>query len=250
MPRTKRIFKKNTSEGVKPSNSKLDPDVVTAYMKSLDTKVAVSEMEAQAHANQALLSIDNLLSESSLKFRQYGDMRIVDLQNTKPKEMSTLCEQSMKAINASKVRRRERSCSVVNKGANLQSISKTVRSSRSLSRSKKLPSGSSHVTPMNRQPPLSYGMITPKVIPNTPQVILRRPKQGELAVSMQGSPLMVDHIVSQEKPSVNIPLCDGRVFSIQPEKGIRPSLIPDINSELRNQIQTLRDNLSKVLSNK
>ncbi|GJQ84898.1 putative cell division cycle-associated protein 8 [Trypoxylus dichotomus] len=127
------------------------------------------------------------------------------------------------------------------------------RKSRSLSRSRvpevKHENGTSCTntqTPVNRLcSGNACGFITPKVKPNTAQVILRRPQEGELAISMQGSPLMVNHVVSREA-NVNIPLNDGRVISIQPQHGLRASQLPSINQSLIQQIEVLRDNLIKV----
>lgn len=82
--------------------------------------------------------------------------------------------------------------------------------------------------------------------PNTPQVVLRRPKQGEMAVSMQGSPLLVSGVVNDNVANVNIPLADGRMISIQPQRGLRPSQLPSFDLDTRRQIEALRDNLNKV----
>lgn len=82
--------------------------------------------------------------------------------------------------------------------------------------------------------------------PNTPQLVLRRPKVGEVAVSMQGSPLLVSGMVSDEVANVNIPLGDGRTISIQPQRGLRPSLLPELDLHTRKQIEALRDNLNKM----
>lgn len=82
--------------------------------------------------------------------------------------------------------------------------------------------------------------------PNTPQLVLRRPKIGEVAVSMQGSPLLVSGVVTDEVPNVNIPLGDGRTISIQPKRGLRPSLLPALDLHTKKQIEALRDNLNKM----
>lgn len=66
-----------------------------------------------------------------------------------------------------------------------------------------------------------------------------------MAISMQGSPLMVNTIVSREA-NVNIPLGDGRTISIQPQHGLRMSQLPVIDSSIKRQIEVLRDNLIKV----
>lgn len=110
---------------------------------------------------------------------------------------------------------------------------------------------------------MNFGTITPKVNismsaggfhyvlfrqmkPNTPQLVLRRPKAGEVAVSMQGSPLLVSGVVGDDVPNLNIPLGDGRTISIQPKRGLRPSLLPVLDDNTRKQIETLRDNLNKM----
>ncbi|KAB0799343.1 hypothetical protein PPYR_07223 [Photinus pyralis] len=245
MPRTKRLPKQKTSDNFKPSKSNLDHAVVSNYLKALDRKMAVKDMQIEAKVTQLLLTVENVCQESFLKFSQYGNLRFEELENTKSKESTTLYEKSVRAFNASKARGRPRSSSTTTR-ANPPSTVKRIRPSRSLSRTNTSVRANNLVTPMNKKIE-SYGMITPKVKPNTPQVVLRRPKQGEIALSMQGSPLMVDHIVSHAKPSVNIPLLDGRVCAIQPERGIRASQIPDLDPEIRRQIETLRDNLSKVL---
>lgn len=82
--------------------------------------------------------------------------------------------------------------------------------------------------------------------PHTPQLVLRRPLQGEVAVSMQGSPLLVSGVVGDDVANVNIPLGDGRVISIQPQRGLRMSLLPNLDADTRKQIEVLRDNLNKV----
>lgn len=47
---------------------------------------------------------------------------------------------------------------------------------------------------------------------STPFSMMRRPQVGELAMSMSGSPLMVGAIPSDDIPTVNVPLQDGRVI--------------------------------------
>lgn len=82
--------------------------------------------------------------------------------------------------------------------------------------------------------------------PNTPQVLLRRPKQGEVALSLQGSPLLTGSVMTDNVANINIPLDDGRLLSIQPQKGLRISQIPQLDVETKRQLETLRDNLNKV----
>jgi hypothetical protein len=54
-------------------------------------------------------------------------------------------------------------------------------------------------------------LITPKVFPNAPLSMVRHPRQGELAVSLSGSPLMVTSTLCERNANVNVRLADGRV---------------------------------------
>jgi borealin len=54
-------------------------------------------------------------------------------------------------------------------------------------------------------------LITPKVAPNAPLSMVRHPRQGELAVSLSGSPLIVSSTLHEQNANVNLRLADGRV---------------------------------------
>ncbi|KAF5291318.1 hypothetical protein FQA39_LY03469 [Lamprigera yunnana] len=254
MPRTKRLLKENDLENIKPSKPQLARGMVNHYLNALDKHVSVQKINSDSKAENLLAKVDSTIAEHFLKLSQYRNMKIGELKNINAREHTTLYERTMKNATMSTTRgraKRSRSFSVGKKGGmskytSQSVVKKMMRTSRSLSRSKQ---ANAYRTPMNLNipPASSYALITPKVKPNTPQVLLRRPTQGEMAVSMQGSPLLVDHILPNKKANVNIPLLDGRVFSILPEKGLRSSLIPNIDPSLRKQIETLRDNLSKVL---
>ncbi|XP_045483645.1 borealin isoform X2 [Harmonia axyridis] len=135
---------------------------------------------------------------------------------------------------------------------NIPSVTSTAiksnRKSRSASRtntiSRKIQN--KFTTPINNKKLENFGMVTPKMKPNTPSVVLRRPQQGEIAISLSGSPLMTTAMVSETTANVNIPLADGRMINIQPMRGIRQSQIPDLDPEIQKQLRTLRDNLDKV----
>ncbi|CAH1173932.1 unnamed protein product [Phaedon cochleariae] len=133
---------------------------------------------------------------------------------------------------------------------------RSTRATRSLSRSNHKNSvkptsvmkHSEMETPANkRTPPNSYGTITPKCKPNTPLVILRRPKMGETALSMQGSPLLTSSIATEEQANINIPLGDGTMLSLLPQKGLRMSQIPQFDSNTLKQLSSLSENLKKVV---
>nr|CAI5825690.1 unnamed protein product [Callosobruchus analis] len=106
-----------------------------------------------------------------------------------------------------------------------------------------------HSTPMNN-PTISrneIGTITPKCNIKQPQLILRRPRGGEVAFSQEGSPLMPGAYVGDNVVNLNIPLDDGRVISLLPEMGtIRESIIPQFEPETLKQLERLRNNLDKM----
>ncbi|XP_061380518.1 uncharacterized protein LOC116775379 isoform X2 [Danaus plexippus] len=105
----------------------------------------------------------------------------------------------------------------------------------------------------NKNAALNYPPITPKVDPQTPLTVLRQPRQGEMVVSMSGSPVMVPACYSMqpsEKATCNILLRDGTTLSLQP-KQLRQSqaYIPFtlMDSRVLDQLRTLKDNLDKVV---
>ncbi|KAG6451655.1 uncharacterized protein LOC119192175 [Manduca sexta] len=99
----------------------------------------------------------------------------------------------------------------------------------------------------------NYPVITPKVNPQTPLTVLRQPRQGEMVVSMSGSPLAVLNYCTmppEEKANCNIRLQDGTMLSLQP-KQLRQSqaYIPYslMDATVMSQLKTLKDNLEKVV---
>ncbi|XP_052759282.1 uncharacterized protein LOC113511360 isoform X2 [Galleria mellonella] len=105
----------------------------------------------------------------------------------------------------------------------------------------------------NKNAPVNFPAITPKVTPYTPLTVLRQPRQGEMVVSMSGSPVMVPTCYTMqpdEKANCNILLQDGTMLSLQP-KQLRQSqaYIPFslMDAKVLNQLKTLKDNLDKVV---
>ncbi|XP_076679059.1 borealin-related [Andrena cerasifolii] len=95
-----------------------------------------------------------------------------------------------------------------------------------------------------------YGMVTPKIKPNTPLNVLRRPRQGEMVLSMQGSPLLVSAVIQEDTANINVPLRNGNVISLLPNDGLRMSNIPTLDPETMRQLETLKNHIEKVISNK
>lgn len=105
----------------------------------------------------------------------------------------------------------------------------------------------------NKNAMVNYPAITPKVTPQTPLTVLRQPRQGEMVVSMSGSPVMVPSCYTMqpdEKANCNILLQDGTMLSLQP-KQLRQSqaYIPFslMDANVMSQLKTLKDNLEKVV---
>ncbi|KPJ03041.1 PREDICTED: uncharacterized protein LOC106116438 isoform X1 [Papilio xuthus] len=137
---------------------------------------------------------------------------------------------------------------------------KTTRRSRSADASRMLTVSKTHNrsqsvyrTPMYNKNPMNYPAITPKVAPHTPLTVLRQPRQGEMVVSMSGSPVLVPSVYAMqqnEKASCNIMLNDGTMLSLQPRQ-LRQSqaFIPFslMDSQVLSQLKTLKDNLVKMV---
>jgi borealin len=76
-------------------------------------------------------------------------------------------------------------------------------------------------------------LINPKVQPDAPLSMVWHPRQGELAFSMSGSPLVVTSTVYEQRANVNLRLADERVVSILPEPTLWPRDIPQVDEETR-----------------
>ncbi|XP_063709988.1 borealin-like isoform X2 [Culicoides brevitarsis] len=91
------------------------------------------------------------------------------------------------------------------------------------------------------------GLITPKVQPNMPLAILRRPKMGEPVFSVTGSPV-ISSSASEEIANVNIPVPDG-VLSIRPTEmnSVDPKLIKKLDENTLEHIKILQQNLNMIM---
>lgn len=103
-------------------------------------------------------------------------------------------------------------------------------------------------TPAAKHDRTMYDVVTPKVKPNTPLNVLRRPRQGEMVLSMQGSPLLVSAVVEEKTANINVPLADGNVISLLPREGLRLSHVPPLDPETMDQLQTLKNHIEKVMA--
>lgn len=102
-------------------------------------------------------------------------------------------------------------------------------------------------TPMNRPDNRTLTAVTPKCDPYCPMPLKRYARQGEMAISLTGSPLLVTTSITE--PNICLPLNNGtEVYSIQPTEGPCPAgIAASLDSQTRMKLQILRDNLSKIL---
>lgn len=125
-------------------------------------------------------------------------------------------------------------------------LSSTRRVTRSSSQPRDLMSKviTDYQTPMNR-PDRPMTAVTPKVDPYCPMPLKRYARQGEMAISLTGSPLMMTTSITE--PNISLPLNNGQeVYSILPTSGPCP-MIPSLDNQTRQKLLLLRENLSKIL---
>ncbi|XP_031844443.1 borealin-related [Nomia melanderi] len=164
---------------------------------------------------------------------------------------SSRASKTIKDVESSRNFRRTRSTSR-NRKINLSVVNQeTVKKTRK-ERGKESMKADKFKTPALLRPDNNeFGLVTPKVKPNTPLNILRRPRQGEMVLSMQGSPLLVTSIVQENFANVNVPLSNGNVISLLPKDGLlRMSTIPALDTETMRQLETLKSHIEKVISTK
>ncbi|XP_030756346.1 borealin-like isoform X2 [Sitophilus oryzae] len=276
MPRTKRIQNKKNIDA--PYTNKKDlmlliKDKEAEYLTLLDREreeqlqsISLDYMNVKASIKESVLNatVKDIISGELISFSE-TTVALSDLTNTLESTKSSANQtRSGKKGVTSEIRTQNRSASVDPKKSVKRSISLgcrdegNTRMSRSKTRTVKQVSRSvsrnagklaEYKTPANKQPiPCNSGTITPKCKPNTPQVFLRRPKIGEVAWSNQGSPLLIGPVAPESTANVNIPLSNGNLVSLLPQKGIRMSQIPDVDAQTIHELKILRDNLIKVCS--
>ncbi|KAE9531265.1 hypothetical protein AGLY_010471 [Aphis glycines] len=99
-------------------------------------------------------------------------------------------------------------------------------------------------TPIN-QPLLSSATVTPKVNMNEPMSMMRRPNQGEIALSMTGSPLMISSVSRDDMATVSVPLANGNVLSILPRIGSTMDI--SFDEQTKSELLLLKKNIEGLL---
>ncbi|KAJ8680422.1 hypothetical protein QAD02_016209 [Eretmocerus hayati] len=191
------------------------------------------------------------------------------LQSAKPKRVTTVSDDGYQSESAGSqaskatatTKRRSRSSSQNRPQSRIQSLSQDakLKLSRSQSvsrdpRSKLNPASALHKkydkesmrTPTNKAPSSSF-VITPKVKLNSAMNVLRKPKEGEMVFSTQGSPLLVSTTVNGRTANINVPLRDGKVVSLLPFHETSLSENLNLDEETKHQLKILQSHLAKVL---
>lgn len=78
-------------------------------------------------------------------------------------------------------------------------------------------------------------------------MLMRCPKQGEVALSFQGSPLLASEVAEDATANIKIPLHDGKMLSLLPQRGLRMSQIPPLDTENLKQLKTLHQYIDMIL---
>ncbi|XP_059056003.1 uncharacterized protein LOC131849880 isoform X2 [Achroia grisella] len=242
MPRTKRPVKKQEKSDVEDEALKKLNKLVMDQKKMIDNRINL-ELKALDIAFKILLgSIDSTQLQKTVG-QLKSELYINETATTRKTRNSTRSASQDDATPASWSSRRSRSADASSRKPPATSYNTQRRRSRSVYR-----------TPAyHKNAPVNFPPITPKVTPHTPLTVLRQPRHGEMVVSMSGSPVMVPACYAMqpdEKANCNILLQDGTMLSLQP-KQLRQSqaYIPFalMDSQVLNQLKTLKDNLDKVV---
>ncbi|XP_050671544.1 uncharacterized protein LOC126969944 isoform X2 [Leptidea sinapis] len=243
---------------------------------------AVRRVKSVAGEDETEKEFKELVREQNKKMQERGDIEISNLEISLKILLGSLKNHCKKTIGQLRMeqlhlsqqpttrRTRNLSRSTSHDDAVPASISRsasrtTSRRSRSADASARLVKQTPHTaqrrrsksayrTPAyNKNSAVNYPAITPKVTPHTSLAVLRQPRQGEMVVSMSGSPVMVpswNQMQPKEKANCNIMLQDGTMLSLQP-KQLRQSqaYIPFslMDKDMLHQLRTLKDNLDKVV---
>ncbi|XP_018056096.1 PREDICTED: borealin [Atta colombica] len=266
MPRTKR--NKATSNSMKERDA-----AVKTFEKRTQLSIAKMERDAMADLKTYVTCIDVIISRLPKDIRQMKLGELIDRhdhdnekENFNDEVSSSVKDLHMQPPAIPKVRKGKAtkrtaasddgyatggtsvgSTSRVAKALTKATPAKRTRSTRA-SRAK-LSEINQTMTPAMLKPVNNvYNVVTPKVKPNTPLNVLRRPRQGEMVLSMQGSPLLVSAVVEEKTANINVPLSNGNVMSLLPQEGLRMSNIPPLDPETMHQLETLKNHIEKVIS--
>ena len=144
------------------------------------------------------------------------------------------------------VKRRSRSSSQDKPKERTRSISRDRNSRLTASQAQKKGSKELMKTPTTKTQ--NTFVITPKIRLNSAVNVLRKPKDGEMVFSTQGSPLLVSTTVNDRTANINVPLRNGNIVSLLPFNETSLSDNLHLDDETKHQLKILQSHLAKVLN--
>ncbi|XP_050521156.1 borealin [Daktulosphaira vitifoliae] len=260
MPRTKRRTVKRTSSDVnmtvnmtvgnQPKNVKELLDEFDFEKKNIEDSFynAYDNCRNQIESSFLLLQM-NLSGKLELKLHDYlAECNNVESsknilkgseRSTRPTTKSAASNGTSKTKNASASRLKQ------------TAVNGTVTKTRTTRGEERPPlseknNESRYKTPVNRPPIPTSATVTPKVNMNEPISVMRRPNQGEVALSMTGSPLMVSSVSRDDMATVSVPLANGNVLSILPRTGAACMDI-SFDEQTKKELLLLKGNIEGLL---
>ncbi|KAK3930133.1 Borealin [Frankliniella fusca] len=193
----------------------------------------------ESEANLLELPVKPIDSNDTLDFKGQGLVTSTALKPMPPPESKTTRQSRARTKNT-----RTRTSSL----SDVSAIQPDLSSTRRLTRSSSQPRDNrtriicDYQTPLNRQN-RTMTAVTPKCDPYCPMPLKRYARQGEMAISLTGSPLMMTTSITE--PNICLPLNNGaEVYSIQPTEGPCPDGIAEsLDAQTKRKLQILRDNL-------
>jgi len=268
MPRTKKV---KTTVRERPEPNETQKARLQALLKKIDEEEIRVIEKLNAEMKEALVKLNikyimemtnfppNISSRTIKEFRSGELDMTLNLTKISNKTNQTVSSSRTLSKRSVSVGCEDEGYNTAESTRGTSSGNRTTRQSRSKAKTSAKPQSRSlsrntgkkmeqYRTPLNKKALRDdIGAITPKCKPNTPQMLVRRPKLGEMAWSIEGSPLLTTHTIATETvPNINIPLPDGNLMSLLPAQGVRMSQIPDFEPDTRRQLEILRDNLIKV----
>ncbi|XP_063369626.1 uncharacterized protein LOC134657954 [Cydia amplana] len=261
MPRTKRPARAQEKTGVKDDELKKLDKIVAEQKANIDSRVHMECRNVDLAFKMLLGTISNTVLNKTIG-QLKNELHLKEVGNSTRKTRNSSRATShddgylTETSQGSAERGKKMGLPTTNRASRSRSADATARkmaAPRTEAKPRRRSRSVLYKTPAyNKTATKHYPDITPKVAPQTPLTLLRHARQGEMLVSMSGSPVMpsVGAIATDSKAHCNFMLKDGTMLSLQPNR-LRQSqaFIPFslMDANVLNQLKTLQDNLAKVV---
>ncbi|XP_061724368.1 uncharacterized protein LOC133530466 isoform X2 [Cydia pomonella] len=246
MPRTKRPVRVQEKNGVKDDVLKKLDKIVAEQKANIDSRVHMECRNLDLAFKMLLGTISNTVLNKTIG-QLKNELHMKEVANTtrKTRNLSRATSHDDGPPSTNRASRSRSADASARRAAAPRSDAKPRRRSRSVL----------YKTPAyNKTAGKRYPDITPKVAPQTPLTLLRHARQGEMLVSMSGSPVIpsVGAISAESKAHCNFMLKDGTMLSLQPNQ-LRQSqaFIPFslMDADVVEQLKTLQASLASIVGN-